>query len=92
MGDPAFRTRVCEARAALARAAADKLTATMTAAVDRLAELVASSNERIALTASRTVLEMPVKLRESEDLEARLAALEALWKSDKASQEDEDDA
>jgi hypothetical protein len=53
-----------------------RLADAMTEAADVLRNLLASEDERVRLPAARALLELGVKLRESVELEERLAALE----------------
>lgn len=75
--DPAFRARVDEARAELIQIAAGKALALVTSALEALGELLASTNDPVRLGAVKASLDYALRLRESADLEARMAALEA---------------
>ena len=74
--DAAFQLRVAQLRGTLVRRAVGRMSATMNRAAARLRQLVASSDERVALGACRAVLELRTKLHESEELDQRLRALE----------------
>jgi hypothetical protein len=75
--DTAFRRRVAELRGEMVGQAAGKMAGAMTAAVDTLRQLLdAGTPPAVRLGAARTMLELAVKLRESVELEARIAALE----------------
>jgi HEAT repeat protein len=50
----------------------------MTEAADQLRQLLAAESESVRLGAARALLELGVRLRESVDLEARIAALEGV--------------
>lgn len=78
--DPATRRRIDELRRADIVQALALLTHASVAAAARLSVLVHSGNERIALLASRAVVELRSKLHESEELERRIADLERLAK------------
>ena len=71
-----FRQRVAEARDEMVSRAVARLSATSTLAADTLRELLKARSETVRLGAARTVLELGMKLRETEDLAARIAALE----------------
>lgn len=73
---PKFRARVNELRGAAVGAAVNKLSTSMTAASDVLAGLLKNKDANVKLRAARAVLELATKLRESEELEARVADLE----------------
>jgi hypothetical protein len=74
---PAFPRRIGELRAAMTSAALGRLSAAMASAADVLAELAASAeSEQVRLGAARSVVELGLKLKESTELEARIAALE----------------
>jgi hypothetical protein len=74
---PAFRRRIDELRAEMTRRSLGRLIGSMTSAADTLAFLARKAKaETVRLGAARAVLELAVKLRESVELEARIAALE----------------
>jgi hypothetical protein len=77
MADPAFRQRVAELRADMVQRSLGRMADGMSDAADKLRELLAAESESVRLGAARTLLELGVKLRESVELEARLADLEA---------------
>jgi hypothetical protein len=74
--DPAFRARVSLLRADMVERATAKMTDGMTEAADVLRKLLKAKSEAVRLGACRAMLELCVKLRESVELESRLAALE----------------
>jgi hypothetical protein len=74
--NPAFRQREAELRAGMVQRALGKLADGMAEAADRLRELLRADSESVCLGAARALLELGVKLRESVELEQRLAALE----------------
>jgi len=76
LDDPAFRRRVSEARGELYSAAMGRLAAAATKATDTLERLLESTRDAVALGAARSVLELGQRLRESVELEQRIAALE----------------
>ena len=74
---PAFNQRVNDLRAEMTRQALGKLVENMTSAADTLGYLSRKSkSESIRLRASQAIIELGVKLRDSVELEARIAALE----------------
>jgi len=75
--DPTFRERLDETRAELLSSAVARLTASATAAAATLHRLLSAESESVQLGAARSVLELGTKLRESEQLVQRIAALEA---------------
>ena len=74
--DPTFRGRVHELQVELFEQTTAQLGKSTTAAADRLHELVASENERVALAASRSVLNLSKALRETVIVERRVESLE----------------
>lgn len=77
LASPDFASRVAEARTELVRRAVAMLAEASGAAVETLRALLQDAPPAVRLGAARAVLELGVKLRESEELEARIAALEA---------------
>jgi hypothetical protein len=75
--DTEFRRRVAESRAEFASRALGNLAAAATAAVRTLRQLLKADSEAVRLSAARSILELGAKLRESVELEQRIAALEA---------------
>jgi len=71
-----FRRRVIETRAALVERATGQMADAMSAAAEALRKLLEARSEAVRLGAARAVLELGMKLRESADLEERLAELE----------------
>ena len=71
-----FRRQLAEARAELIARAVGVLARLSTTAATTLAGLLKAESESVRLGAARSVLELAVKLRESEELERRIAALE----------------
>ena len=76
LDDPQFRRRIEQARAELVGQTVGRLTDASTAAVATLRALLEAENESVRLGACRTILELGRNLRESEELERRLAVLE----------------
>ena len=74
--EPAFRQRVAEVRDEMVSRAVARLSATSTLAADCLRELLKAQSETVRLGAARAILELGSRLREQEDLGARIAALE----------------
>ncbi len=76
--DPAFRRRVGELRGDMVGAAAGRMADGMAEAADVLRALLDDgTTPAVRLRAARSMLELGVNLRESVELEGRLAALEA---------------
>ena len=75
--DAGFRQQLDEARGAAVERAVSRLGATATLAADTLQRLLSAKSERVQLGAARAILELGVRLRESEQVAARVAALEA---------------
>jgi hypothetical protein len=75
--DPAFRQQVQDVRGEFVRQAVGRLAAASTEAVATLRALLNADGESARLGAARSILELGSKLRESLELEARIAALEA---------------
>jgi transposase-like protein len=76
MAEDAFRRRVAELRGDMVQRALGRLADSMTAAADKLRELLTAEGESVRLGAARSLLELGVKLRESVELEQRLLAIE----------------
>jgi predicted transcriptional regulator len=76
LGDPEFVRRVNEARAEMFSQAVGRLAAITGKAATRLEELFQSESDSVALGACRAVLELGAKLRETVELEQRIAELE----------------
>jgi hypothetical protein len=76
--DPAFRVRVAELRTALLEGAAGALVARGRKAARALADLLASADEKVRLSASVKVLDMAARLSEVIELRGRLDELEKL--------------
>ena len=77
LADPAFKQKVAEARANMVERTMAAMTASSVAATQTLYQLLDAESENVRLGAARTIVELATKLRESYDLEARIAALEA---------------
>jgi hypothetical protein len=76
VAEPDFRRRVAEVRAEMVGRALGKMADSMTAAADTLRALLDAEGESVRLGAARSILELGNKLRESVELEQRLADLE----------------
>lgn len=74
--EPAFRRLVDDARSEIVKRAIAKLSAASTEAADTLRRLLYCRSDSTRLAAARTILELGAKLREHEDLTARVRALE----------------
>jgi hypothetical protein len=74
--EPGFRRRVNELRAEMTSRALGRMADGMADAADVLRKLLNADSESVRLGAARSLLELGVKLRESVELEERLAALE----------------
>lgn len=74
--DPAFRRRVSDLRGQLVNAAVGRLADGMGDAADVLRKLLAADSENVRLGAARSLIELGVKLRESVELEERIADIE----------------
>jgi hypothetical protein len=75
--DPEFKQHVAELRAGMVQLALGRLSDGMAGAASTLRELLSDPSGTVRLGAARSLLELSTKLRESVDLENRLAALEA---------------
>lgn len=76
-GDPAFRQRVEAAQREMLATATTNLAGASVEAVETLRKLLRGSMPpAVKLGASRAILELGAKLREAQELEARIAALE----------------
>jgi hypothetical protein len=77
LADPAFRQRIQTFRGEMVAQALGRMANGMTEAADVLRQLLASQTPpAVRLGAARSILELGVKLRESVELEQRVAALE----------------
>ena len=76
LADPDFRQRVGQLRADMVERALGKMADGMAAAADTLRQLLKAESESVRLGAARSLLELGVKLRESVELEERLATSE----------------
>lgn len=75
--EPAFVRAVADARAEMIARATSMLADASAEAVRTLRDLLKSDKPMIRLGAARAILELGTKLRESEEYEKRIAALEA---------------
>jgi DNA-binding CsgD family transcriptional regulator len=74
---PAFRKLVAELRSQLFSAALGRMAENMTRATDSLASLLDASDPAVKLRASRTMLSLAMRLRDSVDVSDRLSEMEA---------------
>jgi transposase len=77
LDDPAFKERVSEMRTEFLSEAVGRLSDATTEAAKTLRSLLESKSDSVRLSAARSILEFAPKLRETVELERRLAALEA---------------
>ena len=83
LAEPDFKQRLFGVRADMVSRTAGTMTAASSEAVKTLLGLMqASTPATVRLGAARALLELGVKLREAVELEARIAALEALLASE----------
>lgn len=75
--DPAFRDALARERGALLTDALSAVKAHVTLAVSQLAKLLRSKDDRLRRMACNDILGHALKVRELEEIEERLAALEA---------------
>jgi transposase-like protein len=76
LAEPEFRQQVDEARREMLTRAVGKLADAGTEAATTLRLLLTAESETVRLGACRAILELGAKLRESEELERRIAAVE----------------
>jgi hypothetical protein len=76
LADPVFRQRIQTFRGDMIGRALGRMADAMTEGADVLRDLLKAQSESVRLGACRALLELGVKLRESVELEERLAALE----------------
>jgi hypothetical protein len=74
--DPDFQAQVQAARAAMVSEAVGILSRSSADAALKMAQLLEAEREPVQLGAARSILDLMLKLRAEEDIEARLAALE----------------
>jgi len=72
----AFRRQLAGARGDLIKRAIGRLAAACSAAAATLAMLLRADSESVRLAAAKPILELAVRMRESEELEARISVLE----------------
>jgi len=75
--DDDFRQRVAETRAELVSSTLGRLVDAGSAAAQKLRRLLDARSESVQLAACRAILELSVRWRQSEELEARITALES---------------
>src|SRR5262245_4753816 len=76
VAEPNFRRRLNQLRADMVARAVGRLADSMTEAADKLRGLLGARSETVQLGAARSLLELGVRLKESVELEERLAAVE----------------
>jgi hypothetical protein len=76
LDDPGFLREVDTLRADMVGQALGRLTESMTAAADTLRALLAARGESVRLGAARSILELPLRIREAAELEQRVRDLE----------------
>ena len=76
MADPAFRARVTGARSEVVNASVGALVTASTAAVAKLVTLLEAESQSVQLATARAILELGCKMREADELEAQIRALE----------------
>jgi hypothetical protein len=74
---PEFRRRLLQFRAQIVSEAVGRLSSHMARAADRLAELMESSNENVAVSATKGMLQMGFIANEQDTLAERFSAIEA---------------
>lgn len=77
---PAFNRRIQQLRAEMTSRALGRMVDGMAFAASTLRALLKAKSETVRLGAARAVLELGVKLRDSVEIEARIAALESSQK------------
>jgi hypothetical protein len=77
LSDPVFHQRILTVRGEMIKRALGRMANSMSSAADTLCKLLKAKSESVRLGACRAMLELGVKLRESVEFDARLAALES---------------
>ncbi len=77
LADPDFQQQLDEARSEYVNQTVARLTAASTAAAATLLRLLDARSESVRLQAARSIIELGAQLRKTEEIEQRLAALEA---------------
>ncbi len=77
LSDDHFRRLVTSMRGEMVNRATGRLADDATKAAETLAALLSAGSETVRLGAARSILELGAKLRESTELERRIAELEA---------------
>jgi len=73
---PAFRRLVARLRGQMLEAALGRMAENMTRAADKVARLIDSDNEAVALRAARTLMSLGLRLRDSVELADRVHEIE----------------
>jgi DeoR/GlpR family transcriptional regulator of sugar metabolism len=76
LAKPAFRRLVARLRGQMLEAALGRMAENMTRAADKVARLIDSDNEAIALRAARTLMSLGLRLRDSVELADRVHEIE----------------
>ena len=76
LANPAFRRLVARLRGQMLEAALGRLAENMTRAADKVARLLDSGNEAVALRAARTLMSLGLRLRDSVELADRIHDIE----------------
>jgi hypothetical protein len=76
LSEPVFQREITQARSDMVSQSSGRLAVLAAAAAMTLGNLLKANSETVRLGAARAILELGGKLRETEELEARIAALE----------------
>jgi DeoR/GlpR family transcriptional regulator of sugar metabolism len=76
LAKPAFRRLVARLRGQMLEAALGRLAENMTRAADKVARLLDSADEAVALRAARTLMTLGLRLRDSVELADRVQEIE----------------
>jgi hypothetical protein len=76
LAKPAFRRLVARLRGQMLEAALGRMAENMTRAADKVARLLDSDNEAVALRAARTLMSLGLRLRDSIELADRIYDIE----------------
>jgi hypothetical protein len=76
LANPAFRRLVARLRGQMLEAALGRMAENMTRAADKVARLLDSADEAVALRAARTLLSLGLRLRDSVELADRIHEIE----------------
>ncbi|MCC7421731.1 MAG: hypothetical protein IT428_15730 [Planctomycetaceae bacterium] len=76
LSDPAFQTRLAEAKKTIVARALEKLSESSVAAVETLVVLLKSDADTVRLSAAKAILETGLRMKQMVELEDRLRRLE----------------